>query len=486
MKKQTILVLACLLGGSMSALAQTGYMKDITVSNQQVTRQGSQVLVHMDLDLSGVEMKRQHTTELVPVLVSSDGTNELVLPSVVVNGTVRDRVIQRQERLQGTPYYTNVNTAVRRKNGKQQTVTYTTTAPFAKWMYESRLEMREAVTGCAECDEGGETTTLTPRVLERFVPQYRLMVQKPAAETVKRREEMRSARLQYRQDRDQVDAKFKNNADELATVQRSIDAVKENSDLTITGIYVTGYASPEGTATYNMGLSKRRAQAFTAYVQKQYPNIDKALWHVDWKGEDWAGLREEVQKHPDLLKIDEVLAIIDNCNGDQDACEKRLKALVPPEIYTRLLNEMYGPLRRNDYRIEYNVRNFNIEEAKKLVKTNPKLVSLNEMYQVANSYGKDTPEYREVMAIAARTYGENPVALSNAAVARLNNGDTGGAIALLEGKTLDAAAQNTLGIAYARAGEYAKAKTMLEQAARAGNADAQANLEMILKVMEEL
>ena len=50
-------------------------------------------------------------------------------------------------------------------------------------------------------------------------------------------------------------------------------------------------------------------------------------------------------------------------------CEQRIRDLVPPEIYQRLLNEMYGPLRRNEYRIEYNVRNFNLEEAKKLLKT---------------------------------------------------------------------------------------------------------------------
>ena len=64
-----------------------------------------------------------------------------------------------------------------------------------------------------------------------------------------------------------------------------------------------------------------------------------------------------MEKHPGLLKQDEVLAIIDGCDGNQDECENQLKALVPPTIYERLLNEMYVPLRRNEYRIEYNVRN---------------------------------------------------------------------------------------------------------------------------------
>ena len=484
MKRQILFagLVACALGAS----AQTGYMKDITVSGKDVQRQGNEVVVRMNLDLSGVKMKQQHTAELVPVLVSKDGTQEQAFPSIVVNGKIRNRALKREEALTGNPRYTNVNTTIRRKNGEAQTVDYQATAPFAKWMYDGRLEVREAVTGCAECDEGRETSTVDPLVLPRFIPNYVTALREPAPEPVKRRDEVRSARLQYRQDSYTTDPKFKDNANVLKEVQASIDAVKENKDLTITGIYVTGYASPEGTVAYNLKLSERRAKTFTDYVKKQNPNLDASLWHVDWKGEDWAGLREEVQKHPRLLKIDEVLAIIDGCEGDQDACEEKIKALVPPTIYQRLLNEMYGPLRRNDYRIEYNVRNFNLEEARQLIRTNPKLLSQNEMYQVAGSYAKDSKEYREAMEIAARTYPDDPVALGNAAATCLAAKDARGAIALLEGKKLDAAAMNTLGVAYAEVGEYQKAKSTLEEAAKEGNADAKENLKQVIKVIEQL
>lgn len=484
MKRQILFagLLACGLGAS----AQTGYMKDITVSGKDVQRQGNEVVVRMNLDLGGVKMKQQHTAELVPVLVSKDGTQEQAFPSIIVNGKIRNRALKREEALTGSPRYTNVNTTIRRKNGEPQSVDYQATAPFEKWMYDGRLEVREAVTGCAECDEGRETSTVDPLVLPRFIPNYVTALREPAPEPVKRRDEVRSARLQYRQDSYTTDPKFKDNANVLSEVQASIDAVKENKDLTITGIYVTGYASPEGTVAYNLKLSERRAKTFTDYVKKQNPNLDASLWHVDWKGEDWAGLREEVQKHPRLLKIDEVLAIIDGCEGDQDACEEKIKALVPPTIYQRLLNEMYGPLRRNDYRIEYNVRNFNLEEARQLIRTNPKLLSQNEMYQVAGSYAKDSKEYREAMEIAARTYPDDPVALGNAAATCLAAKDARGAIALLEGKKLDAAAMNTLGVAYAEVGEYQKAKSTLEEAARAGNADAKGNLEQVIKVIEQL
>ena len=171
MKRQILFagLLACALGAS----AQTGYMKDITVSGKDVQRQGNEVVVRMNLDLSGI----------------------------------RNRALKREEALTGNPRYTNVNTTIRRKNGEPQSVDYQATAPFEKWMYDGRLEVREAVTGCAECDEGGETSTVDPLVLPRFIPNYVTALREPAPEPVKRRDEVRSARLQYRQDSYTTDPK---------------------------------------------------------------------------------------------------------------------------------------------------------------------------------------------------------------------------------------------------------------------------------------
>ena len=484
--KKTRLLMAWLLLAAPMAFAQTYYLENLKVENRHVAKEGRTVKVTMDVNMNDLDMKNQHSLRLVPTLVSADGTQELELDPILVNGKIRGKVMDRQETLGDLDRENQDVPRVRRKNGKEQTVHYEAETFFSPWMVNGRLDLRGYVTGCTSCDEGDETLA-TGDVLPYEEPQFLMPpVAQPKEETVKRRFEVQTARLQYRQDSHKVLPKYKNNQAELDKVQASIDAVKENKDLTITGIYVTGYASPEGTVAYNLKLSERRAKTFTDYVKKQNPNLDASLWHVDWKGEDWTGLREEVQKHPRLLKIDEVLAIIDGCEGDQDACEEKIKALVPPTIYQRLLNEMYGPLRRNDYRIEYNVRNFNLEEARQLIRTNPKLLSQNEMYQVAGSYPKDSKEYREAMEIAARTYPDDPVALGNAAATCLAAKDARGAIALLEGKKLDAAAMNTLGVAYAEAGEYEKAKSTLEEAARAGNADAKENLKQVIKVIEQL
>lgn len=45
------------------------------------------------------------------------------------------------------------------------------------------------------------------------------------------------------------------------------------------------------------------------------------------------------------------------------------------------------------------LRAFNVDEAKQLYKTKPQYLSLNEMFLVANTYPKDSDEFKEVFDI---------------------------------------------------------------------------------------
>ena len=81
---------------------------------------------------------------------------------------------------------------------------------------------------------------------------------------MKVRNEVRVARLQFRQGKSDVDPRYKDNRAELETVTGSINVVKTNPDLTITGIYITGYASPEGSVAFNQKLSESRANLSAA------------------------------------------------------------------------------------------------------------------------------------------------------------------------------------------------------------------------------
>jgi len=84
-----------------------------------------------------------------------------------------------------------------------------------------------------------------------------------------------------------------------------------------------------------------------------------------------------------LANKDAIVEIIDNVK-DHDARDARLIALDNRQTYNELLNKLYPPLRRNDYEISFVSRPFDVDEAKEVIKTRPRLLSLNEMYLVAN------------------------------------------------------------------------------------------------------
>ena len=360
-----------LLLGCTLAPAQTTYLQHLRVDTCAVQKQGDRVNVAIGMKFDSVDLARQHSLTLVPVIFSADGSQAVQLDSVVLDGRVRHKVVQRRRTLgdtldmPGTPA-----PRLRRAGNDGLAYDYAATTAYEPWMLNGRLGLRGHATGCADCAEGDEWRPLAD-ILPYSEPQYAMaVVEQPREETEKMRYDDRTARLHYRQDSHRVLPAYKDNQRELDTIQASIDVVKQNPDVQITGIYVTGYASPEATVAYNQRLSERRARALTQYVLEHNPDIDRSLWHAEGRGEDWEGLRREVARFTNLLKQDEVLRIIDECDGsDRDACEERIKALVPPDIYQRVLTEMYGPLRRNDYRITYTVRPFDLDEARQRIRT---------------------------------------------------------------------------------------------------------------------
>lgn len=489
-----ILTSAMLFGGICAASAQTGvsYLSQIGIEGCRVETADRKVHVSMHVDMSDLRIKSQHTVSLTPVLVSKDGSREHAFPPIVIDGGTRNKVYLRAQRLESVdlpPYHDEMSKVIiRRRNGEEQTYDYAATADYARWMLNGSIEMREEVHGCVNCQTGTSQQQYLETVIPEFIPDYRFDLIEPEIETVKVRAETRTARLQFRQDSHRILPDYKNNRAELDTVSNSIQLVQNNADVSITGIYVTGYASPEGTVSHNLVLSENRARALADYIVREN-DIDGDLLHVAWIGEDWKGLRMELENFPKLLKRDEVYRVIDECTGDRDACEERLKEIEPAAIYERLLNEVYPRLRRNEYRIEYNVRNFDINEARRMLEERPDLLSLAEIYRVAALSEKGSPEYVKAMGVAARYFHSSPAVLNDSAMASIEAGDCAAAVKLLEGSTVtqtNASLLNTLGVAYAGAGEPHKAREAFADAAAKGSAGAQHNLGEIDNVINQL
>lgn len=471
--KKTILLVGWLLTACTATFAQTHYLENLKLDNQCVVKTGNDVSVSVDIRLDGMRLGRQQSVRLVPVLVSADGTRQQELVPVLIEGKVRSKVTDRKLAL-GELQEEEGMIRLKRANGEEQTVAYQTVTPYAPWMVNGRLEVRGYITGCAQCSEGDEILT-AGEVLPYSEPVFALApAMQPAEEEVKRRAENKSARLEYRRDSYAVLPEYRTNRAELESVQRSFALLKENPNLTVTGIYITGYASPEGSMAYNEKLSQRRAQTFADYVRQHNRELKKELWHVAWKGEDWDSFHRQVEQASGWEKRQDVLLILEGCEGSQDDCEKQIRASLSREDYQYLLDELYAPLRRNDYRIEYTVRNFTPEEARQMLETRPDLLSAAEMQRVADGYGHGSENYRKALRTALRTYPDNVAIRHNLALAEVEAGNYTEAITLLK-EMEDGASLNLLGVAYFKSGNRQQAVQAFGQAVQAGYAQAEGN-----------
>ena len=147
-----------------------------------------------------------------------------------------------------------------------------------------------------------------------------------------------------------------------------------------------------------------------------------------------------------------------------------------PEAYATLLAECYPGLRRTDYRIDYTVRSFQVDEAKAVFRTRPQNLSLDEMFAVAQTYEPGSNDFKQVFDVAVRMYPDSEVANLNAACALLEQGLTEQAQPYLDKAGDSPQAANARGVALRLQGRYDEAVKCLHRAADAGLKEAESNL----------
>ena len=120
-----------LLGTCLPASAQTGHLSGVRVVNDEIKKNGREVHVNFVLDIEEMHVKRQESVRLYPVVVAKEGGKSLELPSVVLDGRVRDKVHRRDKALTGSAKTDGAYIALRRKNGEAQQVEYAVTLPMS-------------------------------------------------------------------------------------------------------------------------------------------------------------------------------------------------------------------------------------------------------------------------------------------------------------------------------------------------------------------
>ncbi len=352
--------------------------------------------------------------------------------------------------------------------------------PVAK--ANASLTIQKAVSGCANCYDESDRQLIVQNILPKRDPaSYKLTFIIPEVEPVKARSDRHTATFNYHVDRYELLRDYRNNRVQFDEVDRVIGDIRDNQDLEITEFTIAGYASPEGSFEHNRILAQNRANSFAHYLVSKF-GVSHDKFTVEGKGEDWEGLRKAISVSF-LADKQNILNIIDKVQNP-DVRDIELLKLSNGDTYKTLLNNYYPLLRRTEYTVAYVVRAFNVEEAREVIKKNPKLLSLNEMYLVAESYPSNSKEFRDVFDIAVRLYPESEIAIINSAAADIESKNYDTAIERLKRIEEKPTVWNNLGVAYILKGDMEKALGYFNKSADNGDKDASANLEIINRILK--
>lgn len=410
---------------------------------------------------------------LTPKLVSEDGTQTYAFPAVSVGGRNR-QIMWKRHNIAGTqPVY--------HKNGSAQTISLALAAPNVAWVKKARLVVDEQVQGCAGCEQGEMRYNLLSRLVkEEYRPKFTTVFVTPKPEPVKTRADRFIARFNFRVNRSELLPELGNNRVEFARVDSVAKAILLNTDVKVKNVSIDGYASPEGTDAANLKLSQNRALSFADYLRRTY-KLSRGVLNGVGHGSDWEGLRNSVMADVNVPNKQAVLDIL-GATSNNEVRKTNLRKLDAGQPYAYLLANHYPPLRRTEYQFTYTVRDFNLEEAIQRIYSNPSLLSLNEMYLVANHYAAGSAERRNALETAQRVYPNAPESRFNALAYRMAQGEQVNEEQFLVNYTTSPEKWNNLGVYYGLRKDYARAK---ECFSRAGNLPAaQANLAELAKVEE--
>ena len=471
MRRKVYIILAALLGiGNMSeAVAQNtkDILPGVSVGNLNMNREGKYLTVEMDVDLAALDVDANRAVLLTPRLVN--GADSLDLPAIGIYGRRRYYYYVRN----GISTISGESEKSFRASDKPEQLEYDNHIPYEKWMDGATLKFHRSDWGC--CQEIlAEYDGLLGRHREAFFPE--LVFVQPKAEVMKSRSLSGSAYIDFPVDQTVIYPDYRRNTVELGKIQATIDSVRNDTDITITSVWLKGFASPESPYKHNTDLAIGRTAALKKHIVQLYHFADNII-QTDYEPEDWAGLRRYVEQS-NIDHRTEIMALIDS-DMEPDAKEAKIKRAYPEE-YRFMLQNFYPALRHTDYRIDYNICTFSTaEEIERIMAEQPQKLSQNEFYLVAEKYEPGTDEFTEVFETAVRMFPNDTVANLNAANAAIRRDDFGAARRYLDKAGDSAEAVYARGALAIREKDYDTARRYLNHAKEMG-------LEKAARTLEEL
>ena len=480
MRKNLFITAIILFAGIQVGWAQTITLTDekngdtqVSVQNFQVTTTDQRTIFTMDFILDQLDVPSNRYRAFTPIIRSRNGEQETRLKTLIVSGRRQNIVFERDGI---DELYADNCDNIRRQNDTPQTYSYTDAIDREAWHKNADVVVEADLCGCGDKMKNQEYPIATLKEINPW-ELIELANQEPNPEKPMR-ELHGSAYITFVVDRWEMKPDYMDNRRELRKITDTLDIMVADKNITVNTIKIHGWASPESPYNHNHMLATNRAKSLTEWLRKNYNLPATAFAPAEATPENWIGLREAIEKmgtdelpHKDdiyndvrslLLKDSIVIA------RTADAAEANIKRRFPQE-YQYLLKNVYPGLRRSDYEITFNIRQFNtIEECLDIYRTKPHQLSKHELWRVAQTMQPFTDEYNRVMQTSLNFYPDDEAVNLNLANVALSQHDILKAQTLLERAGNGPAAENARAVIDIVNGNYEEAARHLDNAERLG------------------
>ena len=377
-------ILCILLSGSLSAKEVKSTIVDSTIDFvscgehilvDSITHANDSVYFYISFDLSEVEIKSCGSIDFIPVW--SFDTSKLILPLITLRGRRADKLFRRDSILSRSSVDTTpslyTHTCIYHWGENSREVNYIHSVAYKSWMDSARVDVLKRHYAC-----GRENFTLgtlhfpvklTPlpiiyvdttnslveielvhfadslAALNSFMhPMSRYALDKAAG---LHKSDAGSLFIHFPHKQVVVDPTYLNNQFSLDTLCATINALLANQEVACIKLTLAGFASPEGSLALNTRLAQTRVETLREYLLKH-----TAIQHLDIElyngGENWEGLRKQIESSSSFPSKAEVLDIIDQVSiiGGR---EKKLMDLDGGKVYRYMLKHLFPSLRQAGY-----------------------------------------------------------------------------------------------------------------------------------------
>lgn len=475
--KNYILLIFLFLATILTSYSQPRTQSDkVSITDIELERVGGTLYSGGDLWVTfTVEVDRcfgrNASMRLTPVLFN-DGVEVELEPMYVVP--------RRAEILSERRGETIPNDIIKVRPGESQS--YMAGIPYEEWMNWGGVMLRATTEHCGKEFVLPSSVALCSVHLaaEEFTPFYALV--EPRKEKAKKeRVQSGTLFLEFKVASSEIIIDFKDNCSELEKISSTLDRFA--GDKTVKEIELWGTCSPEGSYEYNTRLAESRTQSVKNYLARKY-NLTDDNFIITSTPEDWEGLAESVEASSlsnkwvilDIIRSEKSYAV-------KDADMRKLSN------YRELLDTYYPPLRRVNYSVHYNIRDYEQCELRGVWESDPEDLSERELYTLSLC---DDALFSDITMYNARRFASSAAANLNRANLALMEDDLVAAeyylqraASLLEISPRSATPRrvsvyyNTSGILQLKRGDMQSAALLFEKAAEMGLLQGEENLNLL-------